>query len=155
MTLLALIEHRARRYRSTIATLAGGVLALQLTLMFAGLPIAERFKISKPLAEAIRARTDESVPVAEHDYGEPSLVFYLRGRVIESLEDNCAVRRWAHKPYPGVLVISRQALARIEKESGPLGLEPLGNASGFNYSKGRWIDLLALARGLPGVTPLR
>ena len=151
MTALALREHAAGRLRAASGVLVLGSVALGAALVLA-LPVVERFKVSKPLAGAIRARTAADVPVAELDYGEPSLVFYL-GRRVESLSADRDVVAWAREARPGVLVITRGARERIERASGALGLEEIGAARGFNYTKGKWVDLAALARGL-GAPPV-
>ena len=48
-----------------------------------------------------------------------------------------------------LLVISREALAKIEAGNGPLGLKQIAAVRGFNYSKGKWADIVALGRDLP------
>jgi 4-amino-4-deoxy-L-arabinose transferase-like glycosyltransferase/membrane-associated phospholipid phosphatase len=146
-TALALREHAAGRLRSAFAVLAAGSVALGLSVVLLALPVVERFKVSKPLADAIRARTAGDVPVAELDYGEPSLIFYL-GRRVASLESDAEVRRWADEPGPGVLVLARESRARIEAAGARLGLEEIAAARGFNYTKGKWVDLVALGRRL-------
>ena len=149
MTFLALREEGARRYRSTVGILAACVVGLMFTIVVFGLPTVERFKVSKPLADAIRAQTAQNVQVAELDYDEPSLIFYLGRRHLKSLGNDAGVINWAKEPKPGVLVISRKALRRIEKESGPFSLKEIASVKGFNYSNGKWVDLVALKRNLP------
>ena len=114
-----------------------------------GLPMIERFKLSKPLADAIRAQTAPDVQVANLDYDEPSLIFYLGRRHLKNLGGDAGVIPWAKQPQPGVLVISREALAKIEAGNGPLGLKQIAAVRGFNYSKGKWADIVALGRDLP------
>jgi 4-amino-4-deoxy-L-arabinose transferase-like glycosyltransferase/membrane-associated phospholipid phosphatase len=149
MTFLALREQGAKRYRSTVGILVAGAVGLMFTIVVFGLPTVERFKVSKPLADAIRARTSEDVQVASLDYDEPSLIFYLGRRHLKSLGNDAGVVNWTKELKPGVLVISRKALSRIESESGSLGLKEIGSVRGFNYSNGKWVELVALVRKLP------
>ena len=87
--------------------------------------------------------------MAGMDAGESSLIFYLGQRHMKSLGSYAEVIAWAKEQPPGVLIISRKALTGIEAQSGSLGLEELAAARGFDYSKGRWIDVIALGRKLP------
>lgn len=149
MTALVLREHAARRYRSTVGILTAGVIALMFILVVFGLPMIERFKVSKPLTDAIRSQTAANVPVAQLDYDEPSLIFYLGRQHLKWVENDSGAIAWAKEQKPGVLVISRKALNRIETENGPLRLKEIASARGFNYSNGKWVDLVALGRSLP------
>lgn len=149
MTLLAAREHSAGRYRSAVGILVAGIVCVILTVSMLGLPMVERFKLSKPLADAIRAQTAADVEVTHLDYDEPSLIFYLGRRHLKSVGSDAGVFRWAKQPKPGVLVISRGALARIEANNGPLGLKQIAAVRGFNYSKGKWADIVALGKNLP------
>lgn len=147
MTALAVADHAAGRLRAAAAVLLAGSVALGAALVLLALPLVERFKVSKPLADAIRAHSAADVPVVELDYGEPSLVFYL-GRRVASISSDREAAAWAREARPGVLVLLRASRERIEREAGPLGLEEIGAARGFNYTKGIWVDLVALGRGL-------
>jgi 4-amino-4-deoxy-L-arabinose transferase-like glycosyltransferase len=149
MTLLAAREHSAGRYRSTAGMLVAGTVCLLLIVSMIGLPMIERFKLSKPLADAIRTKTSPEVEVYCLDYDEPSLVFYLGSRHLKSVRGRAGVATWSKQQAPGVLVISKEALARIESSQGPLGLKEIAAARGFNYSKGGWVNIVALGRNLP------
>jgi hypothetical protein len=148
MTILTLREHAAGRYRSTVGILTAGVVAIIMISSILAVPTLERFKVAKPLAEAIRSKTSANVPAAVYDYNEASLIFYIGRQRLKSLDTDEEVVAWAKQSQPGVLVISQKALARIEARTGLLGLERVGAASGFNYSKGRWMDVIALGRNL-------
>jgi 4-amino-4-deoxy-L-arabinose transferase-like glycosyltransferase/membrane-associated phospholipid phosphatase len=149
MTILAAQEHLARRYRSAVGILVAGIVCVISTVSMFGLPMAERFKLSKPLADAIRAQTAPDVEVSSLDYDQPSLIFYLGRRHLNSVRGDAGVLRWSKQPQPGVLVISRQALTRIEARNGLLGLKEITAVRGFNYSKGRWAEVLALGKNMP------
>jgi hypothetical protein len=148
MTILTLREHAAGRYRSTVGILTAGVIGIVVTISFLAFPTIERFKVAKPLAEAIRSKTGANVPAAAYDYNEPSLIFYIGRQRVKSLETDEEVMAWAKESQPGVLIISQKALSRIEARTGLPGLERIGAASGFNYAKGRWMDVVALGRNL-------
>jgi hypothetical protein len=128
--------------------LVAGVTCLVFTLSVLALPAVERFKVAKPLAEAIRSKTGPDVPAAVFKYDEASLIFYIGRQRLKSLQTDEDVIAWAKESQPGVLVISREALGRIEAKSGSLGLEGIGAARGFNYGRGRWVDVVALGRRL-------
>lgn len=149
MTLLAVREHSAGRYRSTVGILAAGLACVIFTVSIFGLPMMEKFKLSKPLADTIRRETAADVLVWNLDYDEPSLIFYLGRRHLKAIGSEAGVIAWAKQPQPGVVVISKQALKKIELTSGPLGLKQIAAIQGFNYSKGRWAEIVALARNLP------
>jgi hypothetical protein len=119
------------------------------TVSVIGLPMAESFKISKPLADAIRARTTPDIEVFHLDYDQPSFIFYLGRKHLKSVGSDAGVLHWARQPEPGVLVLTRQALARIETGNGPLGLKQIAEVRGRNYSKGRWTDVVALGKNIP------
>jgi hypothetical protein len=77
MALLALREHAARRYHSSVGILVAGMVGVIFIITVLVLPIVERLKVSKPLADAIRQRTVAEFSVPEMDVGEPNLIFYL------------------------------------------------------------------------------
>jgi hypothetical protein len=85
------------------------------------------------------------VPLAVCGYAEPSLVFYAR-RSMTTLNGRDEVAEWARRPEPGVLVIPRDVLARVESRCGPLGLTAIGSARGVNYSNGKLMELAVLER---------
>jgi hypothetical protein len=148
MTILILREHAAGRHGSVVGVLVAGVACIIFTLTVLILPAVERFKVAKPLAEIIRSKTGADVPVAKFKYDEPSLIFYIGQQRLKSLPSDKHVIAWAKEPQPGVLVISRAALNKIEATYGSLDLERIGGVKGFNYGRGRWMDVVALGRRL-------
>jgi hypothetical protein len=86
------------------------------------------------------------VPVATFGYDEPTLYFYL-GRPVASLRSEEAVVEWAKQPQPGVLVITKAALAAVEGRCGSLGLAELAAQKGLNFAKGKPLEVTALLRG--------
>jgi 4-amino-4-deoxy-L-arabinose transferase-like glycosyltransferase len=143
-----------RVYRRGLFARAACWLAAAMTVLYAALPplIAapvEGVKIAPRLARAIRHRVGPETPVAMWRFHEPSLVFYLfRGldNPVEKLEREAQAIRWAGETRPGVLVMPRNHLDDIERRTGPLKLEVIASAAGFNYSDGRWMEVVALER---------
>ncbi len=129
--------------RSARVTLAGTIVFL-LTLSVGVLPATETFKISPVIAREIRVKTDPDTPVAAYGFLEPTLIFYL-DRSVEALADDGAVAQWANIQKPGVLVITRQILERMQ-QSGTLPLVEIASKQGVNYSKGNPLEILALSR---------
>ena len=121
------------------------MILLYITYLFGVLPVIEELKISPPIAKAVREKTPPQTPVAMYKYAEPSLNFYI-DRQIEELRSANAVVEWAKQPLNGVLIIPKDILADIEKTSGPLTLEQIASKKGFNYSKGKTLEVLALVR---------
>ncbi|ROQ90771.1 ArnT family glycosyltransferase [Desulfosoma caldarium] len=145
MTILTVREHRYHRYGTAASILVLGMLLFQTSLSVYLLPSLESMKVSPPIAHAINEHTPRDVQVATYKYGEPSLNFYL-DRYILPLKTGTELVSWAQQPVPGVLVIPRKELEKIENQYGGLGLTPFAVAKGYNYSKGKWVELLALKR---------
>jgi hypothetical protein len=62
------------------------------------------------------------------------------------LADQEAVARWAGQPQPGVLIISKEAWAEVERRNDSLGLTEIASKRGLNYSKGKTLEVAALLR---------
>jgi 4-amino-4-deoxy-L-arabinose transferase-like glycosyltransferase len=145
MTAVAIYLQRADRPHLSAEVLTIGMLALEVPILFGVLPAIEQIKISPPIAQAIKAKTAKETPVATYKYAEPTLNFYI-GRQIEPLRKEEAVVAWARQPKPGVLIIPKDILTGIEQRHGPLPLEQIASKKGFNYSKGKPLEVLALIR---------
>jgi 4-amino-4-deoxy-L-arabinose transferase-like glycosyltransferase len=145
MTAAAIYLQCADRPHTSTKVLLAGMLALEIPILFGVLPAIEQIKISPSIAQAVNAKTARETPVATYKYGEPTLNFYI-GRQIEPLRSEDAVAAWARQPKPGVLVIPKDVLAGIEQQLGPLLLEQIASKKGFNYSKGKPLEVLALIR---------
>jgi len=145
MTAVAIHLQRADRPHTSAEVLLAGMLALEIPVLFGVLPAIEQIKISPSIADSVKAKTTKEVPVATYKYGEPTLNFYI-GRQIEPLRNEEAVIAWARQPERGVLVIPKDALTNIQERFGPLPLEQIASKEGFNYSKGKPLEVLALIR---------
>ncbi len=145
VSVLAMRQQLQDRPQASAITLLIGVGVLLLPTMLGIMPVLEGTKVSPALAQAITQRTGPDVPVATFGYGEPTLNFYI-GRRIEPLADQEAVARWAGQPQPGVLIISKDALAEVERCHGSLGLTEIASKRGLNYAKGKTLEVVALRR---------
>jgi len=144
-TIFAVREQLAERFHKSALVVLAGMILLYISYLFGLLPAFEQLKISPPIAKAVREKTPPQTPVAMYKYAEPSLNFYI-ARQIEELRSANAVVEWAKQPLNGVLIIPKDILADIEKARGPLALEQITSKKGFNYSKGKTLEVLALVR---------
>lgn len=120
----------------TFAIAASGLI---FALIFqAAAPRAEAFWLSRSAAALVaQHRPDPGIPVASAGYTEPSLVFLLGTKTVLG-DGEKAARHLAATPKALALVAQdhdvrfRQTLETLEKKA-----TTLGEASGFNYSKGK------------------
>jgi len=145
MTLIAIRQQRADRPHASAVTLLVCMLILEIPVLFGLLPAVEKVKISPAIAQAVNAKTPQDTPVATYKYGEPTLNFYV-GRYINPLHSEEDVVTWAKQSTPGVLVIPGRVLDKIRKHYGELPLDKIASRNGFNYSKGKALEVLAMAR---------
>jgi 4-amino-4-deoxy-L-arabinose transferase-like glycosyltransferase/membrane-associated phospholipid phosphatase len=128
---------------------------LVLVAAYAG-PAIESLKPARAIAERIRAVTPPSVPVFTMDEGggfdEPSLYFYVDRFPVRKLRGDDQVVAWASQTGPAVLVIPRPllavAVARDPTRGPSLGCDVIGkdDIGGYNYSRGKWVDVVVLLR---------
>jgi 4-amino-4-deoxy-L-arabinose transferase-like glycosyltransferase len=128
--------------------LGGTALSLALAAGWA-LPVFDRMKPVPPVAAAIRAQTPADAPLATFEFDEPSLVFYAGRIPVAPLPSAAAVAAWARAGGHGVLVLPRASLDRVTAAYGPLPLRQIAAARGWNISKGKRLELVALGRNLP------
>lgn len=146
---------RRRQHAANAFVLSAGMLFFMLSLATLLLPALESFKVSRPIAQAICARTTSAVPVATFKYGEPSLAFYLNRSPIESLGEAADVRTWSQRTGEGILVIPTEKLRTIESQGKPMNLVLLRRMKGYNYSKGQAVEIMALYRRGKATEPPR
>jgi len=146
---LALRKHLTGQVRSGAIVLIVGMVLVQLAIAGLVAPAAEHYKVSSPIAQAIKATVPNDVPVGMCDYQEPSLVFYL-GRPIEEVKQRHALR-WLSRTPQGVLVITREALDNITRTSPlPAGVRQVASQKGINYSdNAKWVEVVALLKSAP------
>ena len=139
------------------------------------LPQFETLKVSDKVAGVIRKNVPPGTPVLLAGFNEASLIFYLDGYPsADLLAEKAAARSalangndgadnprpgkpgqvmaealalWAGKSADGVVVIPRRDLENLQTLAAVPELMVLGETQGFNYSKGKWVDLLILKRG--------
>lgn len=129
------------------------VVGLTAVFCLAAAPVVERLKPAAAVAAAIRAGTPPNVPVMTMDEGrgfdEPSLYFYLARPPVRGLRGADQAVAWSQHTGPAVLVTTRPLLAEAEAlgKSPNLGCAILFQTTGYNYSRGRWVDIVVLRRG--------
>ena len=146
VSVLAMRQQLQNRFQASAITLLVGMVVLSLPVMFGVMPALEKVKVAPALAQAVRQQTAREVPVATFGYDEPTLYFYV-GRPVSSLGSEEAVVEWAKQPQPGVLVITKSALAAVEGRCGSLGLAEFAAQEGLNFAKGKPLEVTALLRG--------
>lgn len=151
----SLREHAAGRFRRGAVMLCAGFAGLQLLSAPLLLPALEAYKPAPAIARAVRARVPGPVSVSTFDFDEPSLDFYLHPSRVRRLPDAAALEQWPREPGAGILIASRGALAPLFQHREEARLTEIGAARGFNYSKGSWVDLVALGRNLDGKRGLK
>ncbi len=109
----------------------------------------EPYKPAAVVAAQIRDRVPAGTPISTCGFDEPSLYFYLgpeRGP-IATLHGAGDLRTWSEGNGPAVLV----ATARYYDEAGgsALPVAVLLRQQGYNYTKGKALEVVVLGRGLP------
>ena len=145
MAVLAIRYQESNRPQFSTKVLLVCMLVFEIPVLFGILPAIEKIKISPEIAAAVNAGTDKDVPVAAYKYREPTLNFYI-GRKIESLGTQEEVAAWAKRPGPGVLIIPQSKLDEVQQNYGDLGLDKIASKNGYNYSKGKTLEVVALIR---------
>lgn len=145
MTISAVYFHRLRKFSLSAAVLFGGMIVFHVPLLLGVYPAIEYVKVSPHIAREVNSTVEKDVPVVTYKYSEPSLNFYL-GKLTERLSSPDDVIAWVKQSEPGVLIIPKQYLIKIEQEHGALPLDQIASREGVNYSKGKILELLALTR---------
>ena len=112
--------------------------ALSMALVFGiSLPHAWPVWITPRLEAVIREHSSDAVhPLAATGYTEDSLMYSARGRL--EVIGPSGIRNWFQKNPDGMIVVPRTEVP----EDGPF--QQLGRVTGFNYSKGKTVDLVVL-----------
>jgi 4-amino-4-deoxy-L-arabinose transferase-like glycosyltransferase len=121
-----------------------GVVAFYIPYIFGVLPVIESIKVAPAIAKAINQAAPFNTSVATYEFGEPSLNYYL-GRNLQELSDQKEVVAWIQQQKePAVLVIPISEYEEIKQNRGELPARVIFSKKGFNYSKGKTVELLAL-----------
>ncbi len=144
MTVLAARQFHRRQYRTCAGVLFGGMLLLLFTLGLYVLPELEKLKLGPAVAEVINQSYPEA-KVSAYGFEEPSLNFYLDARHVSFLDKPDQVTQWASARDPqSVLVVTTRHLEKMGTDPLALGTQEVARIHGYNYSKGRWLDVLVL-----------
>ena len=139
---------RSRRLdRAALISLGAGVIFLGATFQWV-LPAWDQVWVSRQAAQEVaRAAAPGTKPlVASLDYNEPSLVFYLgtATRLVDSPEK--AARHLLEHPQGFCLVpAGRMAAFMTEASRQGLAVKRVAKVDGFNYTKGKKVELLLYA----------
>ncbi len=143
---LVLFLFAARRPRAGTAALVVATAAALAAFAGWGLPQLEAWKpVPGLVREARRALGD--APAATLGFEEPSLVHYLGPGPVERLASEAEAARWARAGGAGLLVATRESFEQLVAREGLLPLVPVAWRGGWNVSKGRPVQLVALGRG--------
>lgn len=132
--------------RRASAAAACGAIALYVVLGALVLPVLERTKVAPELARRVNAVVPRDVGIARAGFVEPSFDFRVDRAPIRELEGDDAVRAWAAEPGRCVLVLPRERLARLGWTALPPRVSEVASARGFNLSKGKPVEVVALLR---------
>lgn len=145
--------HRRGRVRAGAwAFVVGSAVAWVVGLTLA-LPVVERTKVAPGVAAAIRARVPRDVPVARWKFVEPSFDFFLDRPPVRDFETQAEVEAWIAGRGPAVLVLDRRRANELGAQLPPERWVEFASTTGFNLSKGQPLELVALARDVPGLEP--
>lgn len=143
MGVLAIREHRCGRIRNVAGVLLVGMTVFCLPYLFGLIPVVEnQVKTSVQLADAISRTTSKDTPVVDYKYDEPSVNFYV-GRMITRLRSPQEVVARLKADKPCVLIVPQKEFDALAAEFGPFPLKQIFSKSGFNYSKGKQVQLQA------------
>jgi 4-amino-4-deoxy-L-arabinose transferase-like glycosyltransferase len=151
MGFFAMIQHTRERLSNAAWILLAGMIAFQIPWFGGVIPVVEReIKTSSALADAINAATPADVPVADYKHDEPTVNFYV-GRKITRLKTPQEAADWLKNDKPRVLIIPAGEMNSLSTELGPLPARRIFSKDGFNYSKGKKVQLQAWLN-TPGTT---
>lgn len=140
----ATVEVDAGQHRRRVIRWASIGAAVLLAIALVASPIVERYKPAAFIARAVRA-TGVDGPLFVYEFAEPSLVFYGGRRLIE-IPNEATLVEWARAPGPAILAVPRDAITRIERFYGPLGLREVAARRGWNHVNGQPLELVAFVR---------
>jgi 4-amino-4-deoxy-L-arabinose transferase-like glycosyltransferase len=143
MTGICCILQIRERFISSASVILAGIVILLLPLLFGLLPAIEQIKISPPIAQAVKEKTNKETPVAMYKYAEPTLNFYI-GRKISRLKKEDEVIEWLKNPNERVLIIPKKDFDTVRQKSGDISIEQIASKKGINYSKGTELEVVAV-----------
>lgn len=144
MACIAIRQHLFGTLRSAVIALLVAMAVIEGALVLGVLPVVEKAKVIPAIARQVTPRLSKDTPVFACDVGRATLNFYI-GRHITYLKSDEVVS-WARGSGDGVLIINERDLRRIEEKNKGLDLVAIARASGYDYSRAKWLELVAVAR---------
>lgn len=135
------LRHDRRGERATAVVVLALATVLGFLQLRAMLIEVDALKPAPVIAAAVREVITPSTPVAATGFCEPSLAFYLDHGFTELPRD--AASSWLQQHPDGVL-IADEAGAAAAAASQPL--TTIARATGYNFAKGRRVEVVALRR---------
>ncbi|MHC4618263.1 MAG: ArnT family glycosyltransferase [Planctomycetota bacterium] len=145
MSVIAVYPHLLGRVQVSAVILLVGLIVLQIPVQLGVMPAIEHVKIPPYIADTINTVAARDTPVATYKFHEPSLNFYL-DRYIERLNSKELLVDWVGRSGPGILIIPAEEFDELQQECGVLPLQKIASKEGLNYSKGKVLEVVALAR---------
>ncbi|MEN6386804.1 MAG: glycosyltransferase family 39 protein, partial [Phycisphaerales bacterium] len=145
--LSVLIYHfqQANKFKQSAKIALAGIIVLEIFVSWRVIPAFESIKITPYLSQQIRTQTSNDVPVAMYKFAEPTLNFYV-GRNIEHIKNEEKLLEWLGQTNDGVLIIPSDIFAGIQNRYKTMSLKQIACKSGYNYSKGKKIEVVVLLR---------
>jgi 4-amino-4-deoxy-L-arabinose transferase-like glycosyltransferase len=138
----ALFACARQRARAALLLTIAAVATNVTWAAFAVAPALDRAKIGPGLAAVIRG---SAAPVYAFEFAEPSLVFY-GGRHVSEIVGEQKLIEWASRSGEALLITPRESVAAVERVHGTLGLREIASRRGWNYVKGRRLEVVAFVR---------
>jgi 4-amino-4-deoxy-L-arabinose transferase-like glycosyltransferase len=136
---------QANRFKQSAKVVLAGIVVLEILVLWQVIPAFESIKIAPYLSQQIRIQTGKDVPVAMYKFAEPTLNFYV-GRNIERIKNEERIIEWLNQSNDGVLIIPRDVFADIKKRHKISPLKQIACRRGYNYSKGKEVEISVLLR---------
>lgn len=131
-----LVRHRDAL---AVALLGGGMACFLLLVVGVLLPNLERYKVSKSLAADVLTMAGPNDLIASLGFEEPSLVFYLQGRLV-ALGGEQELRETLSGPRRVWVILPCERLSSPPR-NGRLALILAAQRKGFNFANGTWVHL--------------
>jgi len=136
---------QANKFAAAAKTMIIGTAIFEILFVSTVIPYLEQIKITPYISEQVRKNSDVNVPAAMYKFAEPSLNFYI-GRNIEHIREEKRLLEWIRQDSSGILIIPVDIITDIECRYGPLHLEKIASRKGYNYSKGKEVEIAVVMR---------
>lgn len=148
------LAQRKGQYETALMAAAISVVLLMEPLFLVVIPRLETaIKVSKPVADLIRADVKPGTPVYDAGYLEPSLVFYLGWPVESPIRDldmsAAGLKSFLEAPGERVVVATQDDFDTIQAADGQKRLEKLGSFAAWNTNASGKFQVVVVARVKP------